>query len=38
VRADSFDRLRIARALVEGLLLVTGDSAIQRHGVPILEA
>ena len=38
LHGDPFDRLLIAQALVEGLLLVTSDQAIQRYDVPTLEA
>jgi len=33
---DPFDRLLVAQALVEGLVLVTGDRQLLRYGVPIL--
>lgn len=33
---DPFDRLLIAQAIVEGLVLVTGDRQLLRYGVPIL--
>lgn len=35
---DPFDRLLIAQALEEGLMLVTSDQAILRYDVPTLEA
>lgn len=38
LHGDPFDRLLIAQALTEGLLLVTGDQAIQRYDVPTLGA
>ncbi len=34
---DPFDRLLIAQARVEGLILVTHDEAIARYDVPILR-
>ena len=33
---DPFDRLLVAQALVEGLILVTGDKKLAEYGVPIL--
>jgi PIN domain nuclease of toxin-antitoxin system len=33
---DPFDRLLVAQAIVEGLVLVTGDRHLLRYGVPIL--
>ena len=33
---DAFDRLLVAQALVEGLILVTGDRQLLKYGVPIL--
>ncbi|MGA2168964.1 MAG: type II toxin-antitoxin system VapC family toxin [Terracidiphilus sp.] len=33
---DPFDRLLVAQAIVEGLILVTGDRQLLRYGVPIL--
>ena len=33
---DPFDRLLIAQAMVEGLVLVTGNGQLHRYGVPIL--
>jgi PIN domain nuclease of toxin-antitoxin system len=38
LHGDPFDRLLIAQALEEGLVLVTGDQAIIRYDVPTLEA
>lgn len=35
---DPFDRLLIAQALVEGLMLVTSDREIVRYDVPVLDA
>ena len=33
---DPFDRLLVAQAIVEGLILVTGDQKLLKYGVPIL--
>jgi PIN domain nuclease of toxin-antitoxin system len=33
---DPFDRLLIAQAQVEGLVLVTGDRKLAQYGVPVL--
>jgi PIN domain nuclease of toxin-antitoxin system len=33
---DPFDRLLVAQAMVEGLILVTGDRHLLDYGVPIL--
>ncbi len=33
---DPFDRMLIAQALVEDLVLVTGDEELARYGVPVL--
>jgi PIN domain nuclease of toxin-antitoxin system len=38
LHGDPFDRLLIAQALEEGLVLVTGDREILRYDVPTLEA
>ncbi len=35
---DPFDRLLIAQALTEGLVLVTRDSIIQRYPLPVIVA
>jgi PIN domain nuclease of toxin-antitoxin system len=35
---DPFDRLLVAQAMVEGLILVTGDRHLLDYGVPILLA
>lgn len=35
---DPFDRLLVAQATVEGLVLVTRDGALSAYGVPILAA
>jgi PIN domain nuclease of toxin-antitoxin system len=32
---DPFDRMLIAQALTENLMLVTGDEAILRYDVPV---
>jgi PIN domain nuclease of toxin-antitoxin system len=34
---DPFDRILIAQALVEGLVLATRDSAMTRYGIRILQ-
>ena len=33
---DPFDRLLVAQAIVEGLVLVTGDRKLLKYGVPLL--
>jgi PIN domain nuclease of toxin-antitoxin system len=33
---DPFDRLLVAQALVEGLILVTGDRLLLQYGIPLL--
>ena len=33
---DPFDRMLVAQALVEGLILVTGDKRLAAYGVPVL--
>ena len=38
LHGDPFDRLLIAQALLEGLVLVTSDREILRYDVPTLEA
>lgn len=38
LHGDPFDRLLIAQALAEGLVLVTADREIVRYDVPVLEA
>jgi PIN domain nuclease of toxin-antitoxin system len=38
LHGDPFDRLLVAQALEEGLVLVTGDQAVIRYDVPTLEA
>jgi PIN domain nuclease of toxin-antitoxin system len=35
---DPFDRLLVAQAIVEGLVLVTGDRLLLRYGIPVLLA
>ena len=35
---DPFDRMLVAQATVDGLILITADSQIRRFGVPTLEA
>jgi PIN domain nuclease of toxin-antitoxin system len=34
---DPFDRLLVAQATVEGLILVSGDRLLLRYGIPILR-
>ncbi len=34
---DPFDRLLIAQALVEGLVLATRDTAMKRYGIRVLR-
>ncbi len=38
LHADPFDRLLIAQALEEGLVLVTSDREIVRYDVPVMDA
>lgn len=38
IHPDPFDRLLIAQALCEGLVLATRDACIQRYDVPVIEA
>ena len=38
LHGDPFDRLLIAQALAEGLMLVTSDSEIVRYDVPVMDA
>lgn len=38
LHGDPFDRLLIAQALAEGLVLATRDRAIVRYDVPVMEA
>ena len=33
---DPFDRLLVAQAMVEGLILVTGDRRLAEYGIPVL--
>jgi PIN domain nuclease of toxin-antitoxin system len=33
---DPFDRLLVAQAKIEGLILVTGDEKLMEYGVPVL--
>jgi PIN domain nuclease of toxin-antitoxin system len=35
---DPFDRIIIAQALVEGLLLVSRDTGFAAYGIPLLQA
>ncbi len=34
---DPFDRLLVAQALAEGLVLVTSDKKLMQYGIPILQ-
>lgn len=34
--SDPFDRMLVAQALVEGLILVTADEELAKYGVPVL--
>lgn len=36
--ADPFDRMLLAQARIEGLMLVTSDTAMAPYGVPLLPA
>ena len=36
--ADPFDRMLVAQAQVEGLVLLTPDAALRRYGVPVMDA
>lgn len=36
--ADPFDRMLLAQARVEGLVLVTADAALAAYGIPVLNA
>lgn len=38
IHLDPFDRLLIAQALCEGLILTTRDACIQRYDVPVIDA
>jgi PIN domain nuclease of toxin-antitoxin system len=38
IHGDPFDRMLIAQALTEGLVLATRDRTIMRYDVPVLEA
>ena len=38
IHKDPFDRMLVAQALIEELVLVTGDPWMARYGVPILKA
>ena len=38
LHGDPFDRILIAQALVEGLVLATRDRTIMRYDVPVLDA
>jgi len=36
LHSDPFDRMLVAQALVEGLILVTADEELAQYGVPVL--
>jgi PIN domain nuclease of toxin-antitoxin system len=36
VHRDPFDRMLVAQAMIEQLVIVTGDSDIPRYGVPVV--
>jgi PIN domain nuclease of toxin-antitoxin system len=36
IHRDPFDRLLVAQAVVEGLVLVTGDKKLVEYGIPVL--
>lgn len=38
IHGDPFDRLLVAQAKLEGLVIVTRDADIPRYGVPVLAA
>ena len=38
IHQDPFDRMQIAQAQVEGLLLVTRDETVMRYDVPVIRA
>ncbi|ATC65141.1 PIN domain nuclease [Nibricoccus aquaticus] len=38
IHGDPFDRMLIAQALTEGLVLATRDATIMRYDVPVIEA
>lgn len=38
LHADPFDRLLIAQALAEGMVLVTADREIAKYDVPVMDA
>jgi PIN domain nuclease of toxin-antitoxin system len=38
LHGDPFDRMLVAQAALEGLVLVTRDAAIREYAVPVLEA
>jgi PIN domain nuclease of toxin-antitoxin system len=35
---DPFDRMLVAQAIIEGLIIVTGDSTMAEYGVPVIKA
>ena len=36
--ADPFDRMLVAQAQVEGLVLLTPDAALRRYDIPVMDA
>jgi PIN domain nuclease of toxin-antitoxin system len=38
IHEDPFDRLLVAQAIAEGLVLVTRDTAIQQYPVAVMRA
>lgn len=38
IHRDPFDRLLVAQARAEGLVLVTADSAVRAYDVPVMDA
>jgi len=38
VHRDPFDRLLVAQARAEGMILVTADSAVRAYDVPVMDA
>jgi PIN domain nuclease of toxin-antitoxin system len=37
LRADPFDRMLIARAIIRGIVILTPDPLIERHAVRVLR-
>lgn len=38
LHSDPFDRMLVAQALLEGLILVTADEEVMGYGVPTIDA